>query len=308
MLVHGASLHKEDTSYTRAYNAFHIGHVAAFLANTLYLESPQRMNFFTMMLSYSCQQGHFALVRCLVENGADIDDERWAGMTYGAVVGGHWELLRYLLKKGAPVNHHTLGAAIRGGRLPLVQFLVEECGVEVSRAMVEQAAEWGRRDLVEYLIGMTPDALNAALHGAALHGRFDMARWLIERGADLDVNGGPAMEQSVLRNNLEMVQWLAERGVRLNRLDDRYFYMAAKRGYLSLLQYMVRTGQVSTNISRGRAMRMAQAGGHHAVVDFLRREEAGAIVRRRADGASVRGAREHRRHAVDVVDLAQDSD
>jgi ankyrin repeat protein len=61
-------------------------------------------------------KGTLPSVRCLVDNGADVNarDEDGATALELAVSGGHWEVVKWLLDKGADVNTRD-----RFGKTPL---------------------------------------------------------------------------------------------------------------------------------------------------------------------------------------------
>ena len=68
-------------------------------------------------------QGHFAVVQCLVEQGADTDKAINDGGTalFVAAFRGHYQVVRYLVEQGADVNK-----ARYNGTTPLSTALAED--------------------------------------------------------------------------------------------------------------------------------------------------------------------------------------
>ena len=129
-------------------------------------------------LHQACEDGHVAVARALIRNGADINARRWLGETVlmaacAARRGTHGvqrpdlDTARLILKAGADVN--------LGGPL----FRAAFCNhVDVARLLLEFRAEVDRRDKW----GTTP------LIAAAKEGHDDVVRVLLDAGADVDAN------------------------------------------------------------------------------------------------------------------------
>ena len=88
-------------------------------------------------------------------------------------------MFKLLLSLGAPVGHPLHTAAIRlgenSGRLPMLEYLVGELGIDVDHIHDEEQA----RDNISALHMGTP------LHYCTWWSKLDGMRWLLEHGADV---------------------------------------------------------------------------------------------------------------------------
>jgi hypothetical protein len=96
--------------------------------------------------------GHFALVKKLRANGADINQKGWAALAYAAT-NGHDEIVRYLLAEGAnidapaPNGTTPLMMAVRGGKLDTVDLLISRgANPNVRNDAGASALDWARRE------------------------------------------------------------------------------------------------------------------------------------------------------------------
>ena len=153
-------------------------------------------------LHYAVKSGSFECVETLVEGSGDTPDlevRTTAGETPLAMACslGHYEIAKYLLKKGASV-HETK----KKKKNPLIL-----------------AAQNGHIHIVSLLLrhGIHPDVPdssgNTACHYAAGYGWSNVLRFLVENGADPDIkndwNSTPAMI-SMLKNHFGCLDYLME--------------------------------------------------------------------------------------------------
>jgi len=121
-----------------------------------------------------------------------------------AAKGGHTEMVRFLIAKGALLEDHSQGSkaltnATRNSHIKTVKTLCTDGKVDPNEkdgdglialyhaAILEDTVRG--KEMAEFLFskGANPDhpsMLNIPLHGAALYGRLDMIRLLLDRGAD----------------------------------------------------------------------------------------------------------------------------
>ncbi len=136
-------------------------------------------------MNSAAMNGKLWAVEFLTEQGADVNkpsnstdsDPSPEGPIVEAAGSGHVELVRYMLDRGARVNHtvdgqircFALSRSARKGHLEVVRLLVER-GAEVNAAWAEKTAldhalQWGQDEIAAYLRssgGKTAAELGAA--------------------------------------------------------------------------------------------------------------------------------------------------
>jgi hypothetical protein len=161
----------------------------------------------TMSILEAVQMHNFAEVEQLVGQDPGLlnatDDHGWSPLMW-ASQDGRVCMVRFLLDKGAPINHRSIcgGTALffacREGHLPVVRLLVER-GADAGVARVEGstalmiASEGGHLEAVRVLLGHPSGKITidhrdregrTALWRACSSGRGGVVRALLETGAD----------------------------------------------------------------------------------------------------------------------------
>ncbi|KAJ7474907.1 ankyrin repeat-containing domain protein [Mycena latifolia] len=212
-------------------------------------------------LPMAARNGHFEVVRLLLEYGADIKAE--TELTHSnasadaeiyfredesndplheAARHGHLDVVHFLLENGATTFVPTVHTAIRSGKCELVRFLLKY-GEPESGPMLHLAATNGHLEVVRFLLEFGADimeesfnlpALEAAVYTGARNGHLEIVRLLLDSGQIspnfLHIHGHfPALHQAVSNRHLKIVRLLAEflgqRGYQpccISRTWDRY--------------------------------------------------------------------------------------
>ncbi|TPX36279.1 hypothetical protein SmJEL517_g01648 [Synchytrium microbalum] len=161
-------------------------------------------------LHYASEAGHHEIVQELLESGADaniIDAIYWSGLHY-ASRNGHLKAVQILIEHGANVN--SRGKSEWKG--PLFKHW--------SATPLCLASEYGRKDIVQYLLDkgaivQPDDNLWSPLMYAAVGGHLDIARVLIQGGAQVNVVSSVVFSPLLLAahyNRYEMISFLLEQG------------------------------------------------------------------------------------------------
>lgn len=96
-------------------------------------------------LMYGCAGGHVAVVKVLLEAGANVEDHNENGHTplMEAASAGHVKVAKILLEHGAGINTHSnefkesaLTLACYKGHLEMVRFLLEAGADQVSVVVI----------------------------------------------------------------------------------------------------------------------------------------------------------------------------
>ena len=151
--------------------------------------------------------------------------------------------------------------------------------------MVE-AAKKGDLKSVQTLLATDPSKLNAtdqdnftALHWACMRAHWDVADYLIRKGADLNVvggDGGTQINWAVHHDNVEIIRLLINNGAKLNRRNRwgmTELHTAIWRGNIHVVEYLLGHGsdpKIKTN-EGWTAMHYAYRSGHDDVIELLKK-------------------------------------
>jgi ankyrin repeat protein len=95
--------------------------------------------------------GNLEVVKCLVEQGADIHIDNELPLRYASYK-GHLEIVKYLVDHGADI-HIYLRHVVYSGHLEVVKYLVEQ-GTDIhidEDSTLRDALERGHLEIVQYL-------------------------------------------------------------------------------------------------------------------------------------------------------------
>ncbi|KAI8811083.1 ankyrin repeat-containing domain protein [Cladochytrium replicatum] len=159
-------------------------------------------------LHWAAWNNHLAIVKFLVDRGAEIDvfgGDLWSTPLHWAVRAGHVHVVTFLVKKGANVEakdnqgYNALHLCCHGGHPMVMAFLIAS-GMDVdtldsmSRTPLMWCAYKGiSLECVKMLLRAKADIDRAdltgftALHWAVASGHLDFAKTLLKAGADPDV-------------------------------------------------------------------------------------------------------------------------
>ncbi|WP_197168066.1 ankyrin repeat domain-containing protein [Neorhodopirellula pilleata] len=248
----------------------------------------------TTLLMIASRSGNAGLVQLLIDHGAPLDasDRNQQTALMWAAAAGNADAIDVLAKNGAMIDAASssdftaLGFAARQGQLSAAKHLVQ-WGADLHRAMDPEDTK-----------GRNPRKGMSALMLAIESGHFELAKWLLDQGADPndqrsgytplhaitwvrktnrgdDVAGDPPPRGSGSLHSLEMVRELVAAGAdvntplrrgpsgraKLNHRGATAFLLASKTADLPLLKLLHELGAdpLRTNIDGCTAL-MAAAG------------------------------------------------
>jgi ankyrin repeat protein len=237
-------------------------------------------------LMLACAGGHPALVRLLIERGADVRAEAHGSNPLGfAIHYGHAEVARVLLEAGAQtsdrvVDRTALLAAQERGRADVLHVLQERAELEARRDRqrtffdrFEQALGKGG---VGTLVSELDDVNLRGPHGttplfvAAHRGHLEAVDQLLGAGADVEARddaGRTALHAAVEEDSLPVTRKLLEAGAEVEAADsngETPLLAACRRGSGSVLGALLSAG--ANRNSRDRkgvsALVLAARSGH----------------------------------------------
>lgn len=148
-----------------------------------------------------------ALLQTLLDHGASIDQPSGAGnrqsIVTGCLANGRPKTAEFLASRGA---HLDFVAAAGLGRLDLVETLHPQATEEQLRDALLWACEYGRNNVVEFLVARGADLAahrrdgQTGLHWAVIGGQLDTVKLLLRHKAPLEVEnsyGGTVLGQAL---------------------------------------------------------------------------------------------------------------
>ena len=196
-------------------------------------------------LPFAIELGSLELVELLLNAGADaaVQDAAGEPLLFTATRNGDHAIVRALLDAGVEVDavdasyeQTALMVAAREGQPEIARLLIE-AGADISRQTPEGPAPRHRLPAdnagskgVSIVRGGWPEhGMRAAITGAktpllyaAREGSFDIARMLIEAGANIeqsDANGTTPLQAAIINDNLATARALIEAGANVNAVD-----------------------------------------------------------------------------------------
>lgn len=131
-----------------------------------------------------------------------------------------------------------------------------------------------------------PSKLNAtdqnnytSLHWACMRAHWDVAKYLIEKGADLNVvggDGGTQINWAVHHDNVDFIKLMVEKGAKLNNRNQwgmTELHTAIWRGNIRVVEYLLDQGS-DPNIKTKEgwtAMHYAYRSGHDNIIAVLKK-------------------------------------
>ena len=180
-----AFLHDRSSPIHEAAKAGDIGKVKSMIA-----ENPELLNkqlpheFYESPLSIAVKKGDEEMVKVLLDSGADVNQEYYAGDTCLAIAAkwGHTGIAKLLIEKGAEVNPKSssietpLIEAAKSKSSDMVKLLLDH-GADVH--MVKKANRGSSKNIILF----TP------LKTATEYGNIEAIKILLDHGADINFKG-----------------------------------------------------------------------------------------------------------------------
>lgn len=148
-----------------------------------------------------------------------------------------------------------------------------------ERAAVEKRVrEWKPAPQMQEAPQTVPDitALSEKLLGFAYGGKTELAKLVVERGADINVrnSGGlTALMQASRQGDAELVSYLIDKGADINAIDNyggTALSMAANNGHTEVVKRLLDKGAVDASIKGQTAQQAAERKGHTEIAGLIR--------------------------------------
>jgi ankyrin repeat protein len=236
---------------------------------TLLLDAGANPNLSSDLLHLAALTGDLDLVKPLKIDVNQMDDTRGTPL-YAVAEAGLIDMIEYFLEQGADIN------AISKKRTPLLQAAIHN-KYDSVKVLLQQHADPNHIDteLDRHWYWMNISALHSCVH----HKTIDMAKLLLEAGANPNVTDD-LLRLAVSKSNLEMVKVFCEANINLDAVDNwgTATYAAAAEGKLEILKYLLDQG-ADPNIEGGAhktPLNAAAAGNHQdCILELLGGDSAG---------------------------------
>ena len=221
-------------------------------------------------LRFDARRGALDSVQWLVNHGVNLlSKENGFPVLYYAAQSGNLALMKYLIEEHREDFQQTdylqdgnlLLYAAQSGSLEMVQWLAETLHLSVyfkdnrDCTLLHFAARAGSRELVEWLVKEKKIDVNAEtnyapyetlnlcpIHEAAAGKHWDIVRWLIEQGADVNADSGWVYKDfqviltAIMHGDLEMTQWLLCHGAKQSK--DKLLKFASEQHQPEILHWL----------------------------------------------------------------------
>ncbi|KAK3390052.1 ankyrin repeat-containing domain protein [Podospora didyma] len=185
-------------------------------------------------LQFAAFMGHLEIIRMLVRAGAPINPPSKTGPfatpLQAAVVDGDKEVIHYLLNRGADI--HATGGKYGG----VLNAAVKHCDLSTVEMFLQKGVDPNQRDQTN----------QTALQAAAARGSLEMAFALVQHGADVNATGGKyhtALQAACTgihrAHSLPVMKLLIERGADVNARGG-FYHTPLQAAAVSLLEDSVR--------------------------------------------------------------------
>jgi len=234
-------------------------------------------------------KGHEAVVKLLLEKGAELEAKDWGGRTplSHAAEKRHEAVVKLLLEKGA-----ELEAKDNNGRTPLL-YAAENGNEAVMKLLLEKgpeleakdwdgqtpllrAAENGHEAVVKLLLEkgakLAKDSHDRMpLSYAAEKGHEAVVKLLLEKGAELEAGGRTPLSWAAGNGHEVVVKLLLEKGAELEAGGRTPLFYAIENGHEAVVKLLLEKGAElkNKNIYDRTALECAAENGHEAVVKLL---------------------------------------
>lgn len=245
-------------------------------------------------LAVAADRGYLDLLQTLFRNGFTLQRDNCV-CRYSldeAARAGNTELVKILLNNGADINdnsaHSPLGAACAEGHLEIVRFFLDR-GVDDNALQgttvtnpLRAAAGGGYTEIVKLLLarGADPNSVGhfhrTPLQAAASSGHTDIVQALLNYGANAnlwpDGRSPNILEEVAEENHVEVMRTLLDHGVHWRLYGIKALWRACSHGNEEIVRMFLEKGltpNVTMDPCSGSALNVAVRSGHHEIVQML---------------------------------------
>lgn len=131
--------------------------------------------------------------------------------------------------------------AIHNSYMAIIKYLIE-CGEYEANCVLELAAKYGNKGVVQYLVSQDINSGKALIH--AIEGaHYDIIRYLIESDFDIDYDNGAPLKVAAECGNVDIVHYLIANGAKtICYCEESALKIATEKGFLNIVQILIEHG------------------------------------------------------------------
>jgi Ankyrin repeats (3 copies) len=148
-----------------------------------------------------------------------------------AAEGGHMEIVKLMIEKGATTFIDAMSKAAKGGHMEIVKLMIEKGATNFSIAMYYASGE-GNMEIVKLMIEKGATNFAGVMEFAAYSGYMEIVKLMIEKGA---TNFDTAMVDATERGHMEIVKLMIEKGATSFNIA---VYYATANGHMEIVNYL----------------------------------------------------------------------
>ena len=142
---------------------------------------------------HQCKEGNMDIIKYMRHKGDNVLNIGLSDACEGKLrlpgnashpLGGHMEIVQFLISKGANDWNNGLYYSCRGGHMDMVQLMIEK-GADEWNVGFDGACEGGHMNIVQFMIEKGADEWNWGLRYACYGGHMDIIHLMIKKGANI---------------------------------------------------------------------------------------------------------------------------
>ena len=229
----------------------------------------------TLRLAAKC--GHLALIKLLIEKGADIhkgysnystsiSPGGFMQTTFYLTIGdqiysskesplinasayGHHKVVKYLIDKGADIsvdNNKALHIAVERGHIKIAKLLIGrsdyDCIKLGNNDILNVSLEKGNLDITEFLIKNGAKFNENTLHYALRSNQLKVIEFIIDKGVDINTEINTKLIETIVTTNTDIIDLFVKYGFDIRFQNDLALRSVIKCGQIGIVKYLIDKG------------------------------------------------------------------
>jgi ankyrin repeat protein len=192
---------------------------------------------------------------------------------------GNLDIIKFVCEIDTSIPKYLhLTENIKNGHNEIVKWWLEK-DIEFFFVFIK-AAEYNNMQLVDLMLSKginvnhyyklkIGDAKHpTALAYAAASGHLEMVKFLISKGAKIDIYNNHVIAYGAKKNRLEIVKYLIDNGADIHTKNEVALIWSASAGHLDMVKYLQSNG-ANIYAQHNLAFKLSKSHGHKDVYDFL---------------------------------------